>query len=128
MFTPDCNEAFPAKVACPAQFSDIQVGAYCGLEGRTQAPAACRYAEAICKCKHVGYCGGVTPTPLQQMGMTWVCQAPRAAGECPEQAAPGGHCATAGQVCDYGTCGSLTQCSCAGGRYRCSTRVMSTPP
>ncbi len=68
MFSPDCSEAFPAKVACPAAFSDVQVGAYCGLEGRTQVPAACRYAEATCKCKHVGYCGGVTPTTLQQMG------------------------------------------------------------
>jgi len=128
MFTPECSEAIPVKVACPAKFSDVQVGAYCGLEGRTQPPAPCRYAEATCKCKHVGYCGGVTPTTLQQMGMTWVCAAPRSATDCPEQASPGGHCSTAGQVCDYGTCGSATQCSCAGGKYRCSTRVMPTPP
>ncbi|MEO8901811.1 MAG: hypothetical protein ABI488_08205 [Polyangiaceae bacterium] len=116
------------KVACPAKFSDVQAGAYCGLEGRTQAPAACRYAEATCKREHVGYCGGVTPSTLQQMGMTWVCEAPRSAADCPEQALPSGHCSTPGQVCDYGTCGSATQCSCSGGKYRCSTRVMPTPP
>jgi len=128
MFTPDCSEAFPPKVACPAKFSDVQVGAYCGLEGRTQPPAACRYAEATCKCKHIEYCGGVTPTTLQQMGMTWVCEAPRSEVDCPEQASPGGHCSTAGQACDYRACGSATQCLCSSGKYRCSTRALSMPP
>jgi len=128
MFIPDCSEAFPEKVTCPAKFADVQVGAYCGLAGRTSAPSACRYAEGTCKCKQVGYCGGVAPTILQQMGMRWVCAAPRAPTDCPEQAAPGKHCSTAGQVCDYGSCGSATQCSCAAGKYQCMTRVMPTPP
>gem|GEM_PF-3031280 len=128
IFTPDCAQAFPEKVACPAKFSEVPVGAYCGLAGRTSAPIACRYEEGTCKCKQVGYCGGVAPTMLQQMGMTWVCAAPRSPAACPEQAAPGTHCLTAGQVCDYGSCGSATQCSCSAGKYRCTTRVMSTPP
>jgi len=124
----DCSAAFPVKLTCPRQLADIQAGAYCGFEGRTQAPPACHYPGATCKCRHVTYCGGVTPTVLQQMGMTWVCEAPRGPGECPESASPGQHCSKKGEECDYGSCGSSTHCTCTAGKYRCRTQPEPTPP
>ena len=124
---PDCYAAFPERVTCPAQLANLPRGEYCGLEGTTQ-PAVCPYATATCKCTHVAYCGGVTPTQLQQMGMTWVCAPPRKAGDCPETAARGGRCSVAGQQCSYGSCGSLTECTCNAGKYRCQDRIQQTPP
>jgi hypothetical protein len=134
---PECWSHFPAKVECPAQFADVPVGSYCGLEGQTQAPAACRYVQATCKCKHLEYCGGVTPTQLQQMGMTWACAPPRGPADCPEAAAPGQRCVKPGQTCDYGSCGSATHCSCLGANaahqpkgpyFSCQTSMRTTPP
>ena len=125
--TPDCYAAFPEKVTCPGQRADVPAGEYCGLEGRTQ-PAMCPYATATCTCRHIPYCGGVTPTQLQQMGMIWVCAPPRKAGDCPEAAARGGHCSSAGQLCTYGSCGSLTACTCSAGKYQCQDRLQQTPP
>jgi hypothetical protein len=125
---PGCRKAFPEKLACPARFADVPAGAYCGIEGRTSAPAACHYAEASCTCKHVVYCGGVAPTPLQQMGMSWVCRPPLKAGDCPDETASGKRCTKPGQTCDYGGCGSATHCTCIKGKYHCDLQMRSTPP
>ena len=134
---PRCWDHFPSQVRCPPQLADVPVGGYCGLEGKTQAPAACRYAETTCKCKHLEYCGGVTPTQLQQMGMTWVCAPTPGPGDCPEAASPGQRCTKPGQSCDYGGCGSATHCSCLAANaarphkepyFSCQTSMRSSPP
>jgi hypothetical protein len=127
-FVPQCLQAFPEEARCPERFADIEVGALCGLAGRTKTPPRCAYPEAVCKCAQVSYCGGAAPTYLQQAGMRWQCAPPRAPDDCPESAANGAACKKNGQECSYGTCTTSTQCKCAHGKYTCTTRHFAPPP
>jgi hypothetical protein len=128
MPNPECFSAFPEKVTCPAALSDVPLGSYCGLIGRTQGPKRCTYPQGVCTRANKPYCGGAYPTMLQQSGMTWACQPPRMADDCPEAAAGGKSCRKAGQTCGYGGCGTSTQCTCTNGKYKCTTEHWPTPP
>jgi hypothetical protein len=128
MLDPRCFAAFPARVECPAKFSDVPKNAYCGLEGTTKVPPRCTYPEGVCRCEHVPYCGGVAPSQLQMMGMKWTCGPPRGPDDCPGRASDGAACRKNGQVCGYGGCGTSTSCTCQNGRYKCSTQHWAPPP
>jgi hypothetical protein len=128
MLDPRCMSAFPAKVDCPATWSDVPKDQYCGIEGKTKAPARCSYPQGVCRCVHMQYCGGVAPSQLQLMGMTWVCGPPRAPDDCPSAATNGMRCTKNGQTCPYGGCGASTNCICTNGQYKCTTQHWATPP
>jgi hypothetical protein len=125
---PMCEASFATKVECPASFSEVAIGSYCGIQGRTQPPKECVYLEGRCACAHTSYCGGAYPSLLQQTGMQWSCRPLRAPSDCPDNAAPNGRCSVKGQQCSYGGCGVLTSCSCVAGRYQCHTEQRSSPP
>jgi hypothetical protein len=128
MDSPLCMATFPQKIACPASFSDVPIGSYCGIEGRTAAPEECRYPEGRCQCARIPYCGGAAPSFLQQTGMVWSCRALRMASDCPDIAAPGARCSVDGQQCAYPGCGVATSCTCTQARYRCQTQHRAPPP
>ena len=125
---PGCDAAFPAKVVCPASMADVPDGALCGLSGKTQAPRACTYREGSCACAHTPYCGGASPTFLQQSGMYWQCKPPRQPGDCPDAASSGQACSVEGKQCASGGCGTSTRCTCTKGRFKCTTAHFAPPP
>ena len=127
-YDPRCFSMFAAQVTCPSTFAAVPVGEYCGILGTTQK-RECPYEEGVCICaQHTAYCGGVTPTFLQQSGMKWACRPPRRAGDCPDAAANGRRCTKSGQQCSYGGCGTSTQCACVAGRFKCATQHWAPPP
>ena len=128
VWSPECRSAAPKTAVCPAARADVKEGELCGIDGLTSA-RECTYPTGRCRCLHVPYCGGPTPTPLQQNGMRWQCRPPARPDDCPDVLpAAGSHCATPGKSCASGGCGSSTTCTCEKGAWRCTNRYWAPPP
>jgi hypothetical protein len=128
MPNPECANAFPAKLKCPHVFTDVPLGAYCGIVGSTEVPTGCTYPQGVCTCANTPYCGGAMPTYLQQAGMKWTCRPPRKPDDCPDVASNGKACTTDGKQCAYGSCGATTRCKCTNGKFKCATQHWAPPP
>jgi len=98
----------PNPKICPATFASVPRGQSCSAA----YPTLCTYPEGQCGCTVAA-----GPVPLDaSASATWICESPKAG--CPQPRPHlGDVCASAGLVCDYGTCTlpAGIQLECTGG-------------
>jgi hypothetical protein len=103
-----CMDPGPNPKTCPATFASVPRGQSCS----DAYPTFCSYPQGQCGCTVAA-----GPIPMDaSASATWICESPGAG--CPRpRPHVGDACASAGLVCDYGSCTlpSGIQLECSGG-------------
>lgn len=112
---PECLPLPPAK--CPAKQEDAS-GKEC-----TPKDAVCDYAGTLCECTNC------TKYPVQQCSgpITWRCEAPPAAADCPSgRPRLGTTCTKEGALCVYGCEPNMSR-TCKGGNWAAASSLGGCP-